>query len=200
MTTSAERIRACDGPAILSFGFRPFFLMAGLWAAAAMVLWIAMLSGRDSPPTAFDPVAWHGHELLFGFLSAVMARFLLTAVPNWTKRLPITGWALAGLSALWLAGRAAVALSANLPGRGVDPRHRPRPCLVWTGGSFRLGWGGGYFDRTLAMLTPRPFTNGIVPCAARLSTIYPQPHDIPFDLILTEDGVAATSAEARTDR
>lgn len=115
MTTSAERIRAWDGPAILSFGFRPFFLMAGLWAAAAMVLWIAMLTGHAGPPTAFDPIAWHAHEFLFGFLSAVMAGFLLTAVPNWTGRLPITGWPLAGLAALWLLGRAAVAVSAHLP-------------------------------------------------------------------------------------
>lgn len=115
MTTSAERIRAWDGPAILSFGFRPFFLLAGFWATLAMGLWVAMLGGRAGPPTAFDPVSWHAHEFLFGFLGAVMAGFLLTAVPNWTGRLPITGWPLAGLAALWLAGRAAVALSAHLP-------------------------------------------------------------------------------------
>lgn len=115
MTTSAERIRAWDGPAILSFGFRPFFLLAGLWAAAAMALWIAMLAGWAGPPTAFDPIAWHAHEFLFGFLSAVMAGFLLTAVPNWTGRLPITGWPLAGLAGLWLLGRGAVAVSAHLP-------------------------------------------------------------------------------------
>ncbi|WP_028030738.1 NnrS family protein [Gemmobacter nectariphilus] len=115
MTTTAERMRAWEGPAIFSFGFRPFFLMAGIWAAAAMVLWIAMLSGWDGPPTAFDPIAWHAHEFLFGFLSAVMAGFLLTAVPNWTGRLPITGWPLVGLALLWLAGRAAVAVSAHLP-------------------------------------------------------------------------------------
>lgn len=119
MTTSAERMRAWEGPAILSFGFRPFFLVAGLWAAAAMVLWIAMLSGWARPPTAFDPVAWHAHEFLFGYLSAVMAGFLLTAVPNWTGRLPITGWPLAGLAGLWLAGRAAVAVSSHLPALAV---------------------------------------------------------------------------------
>ncbi|RMF38256.1 MAG: NnrS family protein [Alphaproteobacteria bacterium] len=115
MTTSAERMRAWNGPAILSFGFRPFFLMAGIWAAVAMVLWIAMLTGWAGPPTAFDPVAWHAHEFLFGYLGAVMAGFLLTAVPNWTGRLPITGWPLAALAGLWLAGRAAVAVSAYLP-------------------------------------------------------------------------------------
>lgn len=115
MTTSAKRMRAWQGPAILSFGFRPFFLGAGLWAALAMVLWLAMLSGRGPLPTAFDPVSWHGHEFLFGYLGAVMAGFLLTAVPNWTGRLPIAGWPLAGLALLWLAGRGAVAISAYLP-------------------------------------------------------------------------------------
>jgi len=70
------------------------------------------------------------------------------------------------------------------------------PCLGWTSACYRLGWGGGYFDRTLAVLAPRPFTIGIALAAARLPTIHPQPHDIPLDLILTEDGVAA----ARTDR
>jgi 5,10-methenyltetrahydrofolate synthetase len=70
------------------------------------------------------------------------------------------------------------------------------PCLGWDGACYRLGWGGGYFDRTLAALTPQPKTIGIALSAARLSTIYPQPHDIPLDLILTEDGVAAE----RTDR
>ena len=70
------------------------------------------------------------------------------------------------------------------------------PCLGWDGAGFRLGWGGGYFDRTLAALAARHLTIGIALAAARLPTIYPQPHDIPFDLILTEDGVAVT----RTDR
>jgi 5-formyltetrahydrofolate cyclo-ligase len=63
-----------------------------------------------------------------------------------------------------------------------------------------LGWGGGYFDRTLAALTPRPITIGIALNAARLPTIFPQPHDIPLDLILTEDGVAATRPDSRTHR
>jgi 5,10-methenyltetrahydrofolate synthetase len=74
------------------------------------------------------------------------------------------------------------------------------PCLGWTDECYRLGWGGGYFDRTLAALTPRPVTIGIALSAARLQTIFPQPHDIPLDLILTEDGVAATRPESRTDR
>jgi 5,10-methenyltetrahydrofolate synthetase len=65
------------------------------------------------------------------------------------------------------------------------------PVMGWTEGAFRLGYGGGYFDRTLAALTPRPFTIGIGLQSARLATIYPQPHDIALDVILTEDGLQA---------
>lgn len=113
MATTAEQMRAWTGPAIFSFGFRPFFLGAAIWAALAMVLWIPMLSGHLTLPTAFDPVSWHAHEFLFGYLAAVVAGFLLTAVPNWTGRLPIVGWPLAGLWSLWLAGRLTVAVSAD---------------------------------------------------------------------------------------
>ncbi len=110
MAGSAERMRQWRGPAVLSYGFRPFFLMAPLWAAAAMALWIAMLTGLVDPRLAFDPMAWHAHELVFGYTSAVIAGFVLTAVPNWTGRLPLFGAPLAGLAGLWLIGRVAVAL------------------------------------------------------------------------------------------
>ncbi|WP_413868669.1 5-formyltetrahydrofolate cyclo-ligase [Albidovulum sp.] len=65
------------------------------------------------------------------------------------------------------------------------------PFLGWSEGAYRLGYGGGYFDRTLAALLPRPFAIGIGLQSARLATIYPQPHDIALDLILTEAGVQA---------
>jgi uncharacterized protein involved in response to NO len=80
-----------------------------------MALWVPMLSGHQVLPTAFDPVSWHAHEFLFGYLGAVVAGFLLTAVPNWTGRLPIVGWRLGLLAGLWLAGRLAVAVSGDLP-------------------------------------------------------------------------------------
>ena len=115
MSTTAERMRQWTGPAWLGYGFRPFFLGAALWAAVVMALWIWMLAGGAGPPTRFDPVTWHAHELLFGYLGAVSAGFLLTAVPNWTGRLPIVGWPLGGLFALWLFGRLAVAVSGALP-------------------------------------------------------------------------------------
>ncbi|GGD31208.1 NnrS family protein [Sinisalibacter lacisalsi] len=112
MTQTADRMRAWKGPVLFSYGFRPFFLGAAIWAVLAMALWLPMLSGAVTLPTAFDPVSWHAHEFLFGYLGAVVAGFLLTAVPNWTGRLPIVGWPLAGLAALWLLGRLAVAVSA----------------------------------------------------------------------------------------
>ncbi len=108
-------MRAWTGPALFSFGFRPFFFGAGVWAMVSMLAWISMLSGGPSLPTAFDPISWHAHEFLFGYLGAVVAGFLLTAVPNWTGRLPIVGWPLVVLSGLWLLGRIAVAVSAWLP-------------------------------------------------------------------------------------
>lgn len=73
----------------------------------------------------------------------------------------------------------------------VVPEISLAPVVGWTDDGFRLGYGGGYFDRTLAALDPRPFTIGIGLAAARLATIFPQPHDIPLDVIVTEMGVAA---------
>lgn len=93
-------------------GFRPFFLAAGLWGVLAMVLWLAQLAGRLSLPSLFDPITWHAHEMIFGYAAAAVAGFLLTAVPNWTGRLPVRGLPLAALVALWLLGRAAVMTSA----------------------------------------------------------------------------------------
>lgn len=70
----------------------------------------------------------------------------------------------------------------------VKPAVALAPLVGWTGDGYRLGYGGGYFDRTLAALRPRPFVIGIGFESARLNTIYPQPHDIPLDVILTEAG------------
>jgi len=93
---------------LLSYGFRPFFLGAALWALIAMVLWIGLLSGWWSFATGYGVIAWHAHEFLFGYIAAVMTGFLLTAIPNWTGRFPLQGRRLLALLVLWLAGRAAM--------------------------------------------------------------------------------------------
>jgi len=113
--SSAEQMRSWNGPAIFSFGFRPFFLFGGVWVLFSMALWLAVLMGGVDLPTRFDRGSWHAHEFLFGYLGAVLAGFLLTAVPNWTGRLPIVGWRLAGLFTLWCTGRAAILFSNSLP-------------------------------------------------------------------------------------
>ncbi|MDK3074586.1 NnrS family protein [Sedimentitalea sp. JM2-8] len=115
MATARNQTGPRPVAAFLSLGFRPFFLMGAIWAALAMAIWVLMLTGRDILPTALDPVSWHAHAFLFGYLGAVLAGFLLTAVPNWTGRAPLTGAPLAGLAGLWLLGRLAVAVSATLP-------------------------------------------------------------------------------------
>jgi uncharacterized protein involved in response to NO len=114
MPTTAERIRTFRGPAILSYGFRPFFLGGAVWAAIAVALWLPMLSGQLELPTAFAPLEWHVHELVYGYVAAVVAGFLLTAVPNWTGRLPVAGAPLLALVVLWMAGRVAILFSRTI--------------------------------------------------------------------------------------
>ena len=99
-------------PPFLRAGFRPFFFGGALWALIVVSLWVLAMSGMIRIPTYFDPLAWHRHEMLFGYLGAVVAGFLLTAIPNWTGRLPISGARLAALAGLWLAGRLAILFSA----------------------------------------------------------------------------------------
>jgi len=96
---------ANSGPPVLSYGFRPFFLLAGVAACFDMIVWIGALSGYWDVGGPEGPVAWHAHEMLFGYAAAALCGFILTAVPNWTGRLPVSGVSLLGLVLLWLAGR-----------------------------------------------------------------------------------------------
>ena len=97
--------REYAGPAFLSGAFRPFFLGASVWAIVGAAYWLAIYNGWVSPPNAISGRDWHIHEMLFGFAGAAIGGFILTAVPNWTGRLPVRGWPLGGLAALWLLGR-----------------------------------------------------------------------------------------------
>lgn len=112
--TTMERSRNWTGPAVLSFGFRPFFLCGAVYAAGLIAVWVPWFLGFLSLDMAVPPVAWHAHELLFGYVPAVVAGFLLTSVPNWTGRLPVAGWPLAALFAAWTVGRLGMAGSAAL--------------------------------------------------------------------------------------
>jgi len=102
------------GPVLFSYGFRPFFLASALWAIASLDLWVAYLSFGIPVASDYGTVYWHAHEMLFGFAPAVLAGFLLTAIPNWTGRLPIAGRPLAVLFAIWCAGRIAMLLSGSI--------------------------------------------------------------------------------------
>jgi uncharacterized protein involved in response to NO len=106
---------ARGAPLILTQGFRPFFLASGIWSMLALAVWVVTLTTGTTLPSRFDPLNWHIHEMLFGFIMAAIAGFLLTAIPNWTKRLPVSGGPLALLVGLWLLGRLTCLVSAAVP-------------------------------------------------------------------------------------
>ena len=112
-TSIDRRGRRRDVPAFLSYGFRPFFFLGALYAALAVPVWLVSYFGGFGPAGALTGVQWHAHEMIFGYLGAVMAGFILTAVPNWTGRLPLSGAPLVVLVALWLAGRIALFVDAE---------------------------------------------------------------------------------------
>jgi uncharacterized protein involved in response to NO len=100
--------------------------MAATWAAVAIPLWLAAYMTGIIPPSAFPPIIWHAHEMVFGFAAATVAGFLLTAIPHWTGRMPLQGWSLAMLVLLWLIGRIAVLLSALIGAPLDHPVHNRR--------------------------------------------------------------------------
>jgi len=112
-----------DGPALFANGFRPFFLLGSIYAGLAILVWLPVFHGEVTLTSVFSPRDWHVHEMLFGYLPAVITGFLFTAIPNWTGRLPIRGMPLAVLVMVWLAGRIVVTFSAEvgwLPALLVD--------------------------------------------------------------------------------
>jgi uncharacterized protein involved in response to NO len=96
-------------------GFRPFFLASGLSALAPLAWWMAHQAGLVSVPTNWVPMFWHAHEMLFGFVTAAIAGFLLTAVPKWTNTRAVSGGRLGVVFAAWVLGRVAMAASGVLP-------------------------------------------------------------------------------------
>lgn len=94
-----------NGFALFRLGFRPFYLLAALFAALSVPVWIAQFAGAMPPPAAYPAMLWHAHEMSFGFTLAVIVGFLLTAARVWTGLPTPTGWHLAGLAALWVVAR-----------------------------------------------------------------------------------------------
>lgn len=114
MTALAHPHR-CPGTVLFAYGFRPFFLLAGLYAAFGIAAWSAALALGLPLPASASPAVWHGHEMLFGFAAAAAAGFLLTAVPSWTGTEPRHGLPLALAVVLWLAGRVAMWAGGAIP-------------------------------------------------------------------------------------
>ena len=112
MTTVPTR-QSYDGPVLFSNGFRPFFLLGSIYAGLAILVWLPVFYGEITLTSAFAPRDWHVHEMLYGYLPAVITGFLFTAIPNWTGRLPIRGTPLMVLVAVWIAGRLGVTFSAE---------------------------------------------------------------------------------------
>ena len=112
--TTAQILRDYRGPALFSFGFRPFFLLAAIWAAAAMPLWILSFLGIGGGLASVLTLDWHVHEMLFGYASAVIVGYMTVAGANWTGHYPVAGRPIVFLAALWLAGRAAMLAAGAL--------------------------------------------------------------------------------------
>jgi len=110
MAEQASEGPSYQGPAFFSYGFRPFFLGAALFAGVAVPTWILLLAEVGHSNFLYPARDWHVHEMVFGFLPAVITGFMLTAIPNWTDRPPIRGYELILLFALWLAGRVLIAI------------------------------------------------------------------------------------------
>lgn len=102
-------------PILLTYAFRPFFLLAAAYALLSVLAWLAFLFAGLPLPLGWSPLQWHSHEMLYGFVTAAIAGFLLTAICNWTGASPLSGGRLLGLILLWLAGRIAFWLAGWLP-------------------------------------------------------------------------------------
>src|SRR5258708_39794044 len=111
--TAASRPRVYQGWPLLASGFRPFFLLGSIYAGLAILVWLPVFYGELQLASAFAARDWHVHEMLYGYLPAVITGFLFTAIPNWTGRLPIQGTPLLTLVIVWIAGRLAVTFSAE---------------------------------------------------------------------------------------
>lgn len=105
---------------VLSLGFRPFYLLAAIFAAVAIPIWMGIYLGAISPGSYLNGFLWHSHEMVFGFAVAVISGFLLTAVRNWTGLATPSGGPLAALVVLWLLGRVLMLLGSPIVAAVAD--------------------------------------------------------------------------------
>jgi uncharacterized protein involved in response to NO len=110
---AVPRLRSYRGWPLFGNGFRPFFLFGSIYAGLAILVWLPVFHGELTLVSAFAPRDWHVHEMLYGYLPAVITGFLFTAIPNWTGRLPIQGTPLLVLVIVWMMGRVCVTFSAE---------------------------------------------------------------------------------------
>ncbi|TDI61709.1 MAG: NnrS family protein, partial [Alphaproteobacteria bacterium] len=120
ISSGSDRSVDSRGQVFFSYGFRTFFLLAGFYAAAAMAIWALWFVLLDVASELVSelpllPQQLHAHEMIFGYVMAVIAGFLLTAIPGWTNARPLQGNGLKILLTVWLAGRVAIACSPWLP-------------------------------------------------------------------------------------
>lgn len=148
----ALQIEGTAGSQAEAFGlwgraFRPFFLALSIYAVLAIPWWTVVWLGLLPAPSWLIPMWWHGHEMLFGFVAAAIAGFLLTASPVWTGGPALTGRLLAALVALWVLGRVAFAATGVLPAwlvAAVDLAFLPAVAIAVV----RTLWGRARFATT----------------------------------------------------
>ncbi|MGZ8426097.1 MAG: NnrS family protein [Candidatus Binatia bacterium] len=92
-------------PVLFALGFRPFFLLSGLFAILSIALWVPTFVGWLPLNSYYGQIGWHSHEMIFGYTAAVIAGFLLTAVRNWTEMATAQGWSLVALTLIWCLAR-----------------------------------------------------------------------------------------------
>ncbi len=119
MSIGRRQPAVSTSPIIFASAFRPFFLLAAAVAAISIIVWLFILKGALLVHGSFGIIDLHAHEMLFGFTTAVIAGFLLTAIKNWTGQAPAGPRLLAGLVALFIVGRIAVAVEAAGGPRGT---------------------------------------------------------------------------------
>jgi uncharacterized protein involved in response to NO len=130
--THYSKLPAMPAPALFNLGFRPFYLLAALLATLGIPLWLAQYFGLLIAPAHLSGVAWHAHEMVFGFQLAVVIGFLYTAARNWTGLPTPSGAALAALAGLWVAGRLLVLTGPALLAAVVDVAFLPVAALgLW---------------------------------------------------------------------